>query len=203
MDARAPHVGFFNDHRGDQLPNLLRRPSSSNLRPDSGDQPPVQTKLARCQRTTVSGVTMMRGCFQARPDLPSNYPEELIEEANSGEDVDASARRVVDATRDSRKGDFAARERGEPEFRSRAWRSVTWSGVIADAGETAAAMLLISQSARVLANDTSSGSYVEFHGGTIVPGLSGRGPCPSGAGRGSQGGCDMPHIQPRRGTLSI
>jgi hypothetical protein len=38
---------------------------------------------------------------------------------DSDEDVDASARRVVDATQDSCERDFAARERGEPAFRSR------------------------------------------------------------------------------------
>ena len=38
---------------------------------------------ARCQRTTVSGVTMMRECLQARPDPPSYHPEELIEEADA------------------------------------------------------------------------------------------------------------------------
>ena len=49
---------------------------------------------------------------------------------DSGENVDASARRVVDAKRDSREGDFAAREKSGPAFRSRARRIETWSGFI-------------------------------------------------------------------------
>jgi hypothetical protein len=36
---------------------------------------------ARCRRTKVSGVTMMVECFQA--DQPSDYPEELIEDAKA------------------------------------------------------------------------------------------------------------------------
>ncbi len=35
---------------------------------------------ARCHRTTVSGVTIMRFLLPAGPNSPSNYPEELIEE---------------------------------------------------------------------------------------------------------------------------
>jgi hypothetical protein len=60
------------DYTGDQFPNLLRRRSSSNLLPNSGDQPPVHTKArkpVRCQRTTVSGVTRMRESFQADQTL--------------------------------------------------------------------------------------------------------------------------------------
>jgi hypothetical protein len=36
-----------------------------------------------CQRTMVSGVTMTRDCFHAGPYPPSDYPEELIEEAEA------------------------------------------------------------------------------------------------------------------------
>src|SRR5205814_10142453 len=39
---------------------------------------------------------------------------------------------VVDAKRDSQEGDFAAHERSEPAFRSRARRSETWSGFITE-----------------------------------------------------------------------
>ena len=38
-------------------------------------------KPARCQRTPVSGVTNDEGLLPTRPDSPSNYPEEFIEEA--------------------------------------------------------------------------------------------------------------------------
>ena len=69
------------DHPKDQLPNLLRRRVSSNLRPDSGDQPPIHTKTTPVP-ATVSGMTMM-GLPPSRPDPPSDYPEELIEEAEA------------------------------------------------------------------------------------------------------------------------
>ena len=38
---------------------------------------------ARCQRTTVSGVTMRRECLPSRPKSPNDDPEELIEEADA------------------------------------------------------------------------------------------------------------------------
>jgi hypothetical protein len=50
----------------DQLADLLRRPSSSNLRPNSGDQPPVHTKT--CPVPVGEGFgpnAMTRDCFQA------------------------------------------------------------------------------------------------------------------------------------------
>ena len=41
MYPRRSPGWVLGNHLEDQLPNLLRRPSSSNLRPDSGDQPPT------------------------------------------------------------------------------------------------------------------------------------------------------------------
>ena len=41
MYPRHSPAWVLGNHLEDQLPNLLRRPSSSNLRPDSGDQPPT------------------------------------------------------------------------------------------------------------------------------------------------------------------
>jgi hypothetical protein len=89
--------------------------------------------------------------FSANQILTLGSPEELdrhhnaccrtrisvVELANrkardAGEDVDDSARRVVDAKRDSREGDFAARESGVPAFRSSARGSETWSRFITE-----------------------------------------------------------------------
>jgi hypothetical protein len=83
MDARGAPRWVLNDHAEDQLPNLLRRPSSSNLRPDSGDQPPVQTKTGSVPADHGFGRDDDEGLLPSRPDLPSNYPEELIEEAET------------------------------------------------------------------------------------------------------------------------
>src|SRR5271166_5819855 len=44
MYPRRSPGWVLSDHPKDQLANLLRRLSSSNLRPNSGDQPPVHTK---------------------------------------------------------------------------------------------------------------------------------------------------------------
>jgi YD repeat-containing protein len=46
MDPGCASRGVLNDHAEDQLPNLLRRPSSSNLRPNPGKQPPIHTKTS-------------------------------------------------------------------------------------------------------------------------------------------------------------
>jgi hypothetical protein len=72
---------------------------------------------------------------------------------DTGEDVDASARRVVDAKQDFREGDFAARERGEPELQSRVLQD---KNIVRIYNRTVVrrqqAMLLISRSPGVLAN---------------------------------------------------
>src|SRR6185437_15348273 len=83
-------------------------------------------------RTTVSGVTRMRECFQADQTHRAITQKSLSNRPRLGEDVDASARPVVDAKRDSQEGDFAAHERSGPAFRSRARRSETWSGFITE-----------------------------------------------------------------------
>src|ERR1700730_7144804 len=46
MDPRRSPGWVLGNHLEDQLSSLLRRPSSSNLRPDSGDQPPIHTKTS-------------------------------------------------------------------------------------------------------------------------------------------------------------
>jgi len=83
MDARgAPHW-VLNDHPEDQLPNLLRRPSSTNLRPDSGDQSPVHTKASPVPADDGFGRNDDEGLLPSRPDPSSNHPEELIEDVKA------------------------------------------------------------------------------------------------------------------------
>jgi hypothetical protein len=65
MDTWSSPRWLLNDHPKDQLANLLRRPSSSNLLPYSRDQPPVQTKTGPVPATTVSGVTTMSACLHS------------------------------------------------------------------------------------------------------------------------------------------
>ena len=83
MDARgAPHW-VLNDHPEDQLPNLLRRPSSTNLRPDSGDQSPLHTKASPVPAGDGFGRNDDEGLLPSRPDPSSNHPEELIEDVKA------------------------------------------------------------------------------------------------------------------------
>jgi len=68
-----------NDHTEDQFPNLLRRPSPSNLPPDSGDPPPVQTKTSPVPADDGFRRDDDERLLPRQPDPPSDYPEELIE----------------------------------------------------------------------------------------------------------------------------
>jgi len=80
----APQVGLSATIRKISSRTSLGVGPSSNLPPDSGDQPPVHTKnQSGASGTTVSGVTMMRDSFQADQNPPSNDPKELIEEAEA------------------------------------------------------------------------------------------------------------------------
>ena len=83
MDPRCSPGGVLNDHPKDQLADLLRRPSSSNLRPNSGDQPPVHTKTSPVPADDGFGRDDDEGLLPSRPDPPSDYPEELIEEVEA------------------------------------------------------------------------------------------------------------------------
>jgi hypothetical protein len=83
MYPRCSPGWVVSDHPKDQLPNLLRRRSSSNLRPNSGDQPPVDTKTSPVPADDSFGRNDEKGLLPSRPDPPSYYPEELIEEAQA------------------------------------------------------------------------------------------------------------------------
>jgi hypothetical protein len=79
----APQGGVLNDHTEDQLPNLLRCRSSSNLPPDSGDHPPVHAKTTPVPADHGFGRNDDAGQLPSRPGPSSDYPEEFIEEAEA------------------------------------------------------------------------------------------------------------------------
>jgi hypothetical protein len=83
MDPRRSPGWVVSDHPKDQLPNLLRRRVSSNLRPDSGDQPPIHAKTTPVPADDGFRHDDDEGLLPSRPDPPSDYPEELIEEAEA------------------------------------------------------------------------------------------------------------------------
>jgi hypothetical protein len=105
------------DHPKDQLPNLLRCRFSSNLRLNSGDQPPVDTKTS-----PVPADDSFRG--NDEKGLLTRPAERLPRRAyrrgpGTGEDVGVSARRVVAGARDSPKQDSRGYGRGELGLRSK------------------------------------------------------------------------------------
>jgi hypothetical protein len=81
MDARRSPGWVLGKHPEDQLPNFFRRLSSPNLRPDSGDQTPVQTEAGPVPADHRFWGDDDKGLLPTGPDSPSNYPEEFIEEA--------------------------------------------------------------------------------------------------------------------------
>jgi hypothetical protein len=81
MYPRCSPGWVVSNHPKDQLANLPRRRSSSNLPPDSGDQPPVHTKTSPVPADDCFGRNDDEGFLPSRPDPPSNDPKELIEEA--------------------------------------------------------------------------------------------------------------------------
>jgi len=73
------------------------------------------------------------GLLPSRPDSPSDYPEELIEEAEARARISTLQRdELLTQSKIFREGDFASRERSGPAFRSRVLRNETWSGFIAE-----------------------------------------------------------------------
>jgi hypothetical protein len=83
MDPRRSPGGVFSDHTEDQFPNVLRCWFSSGLPPDSGDQPPVHTKTSPVPADDGFGRDDNEGLLPSKPDPPSDYPEELIEEVEA------------------------------------------------------------------------------------------------------------------------
>ena len=83
MDPRRSPGWVLNDHPKDQFPNLLRCRSSSDRPPDSGDQPPVDSKTSPVPTDDGFRRDQDERMFPSRPNRPSDYPEELIEEAET------------------------------------------------------------------------------------------------------------------------
>jgi hypothetical protein len=100
MNPRRSPRWVLNDHTEDQFPDLLRRPFLSNLLPHSGNQSPVHTKTSPVPADYGFGGDQDERLLPSRPDLPSDYPEELIEKPET-------------------RARSAARERGGGAFRNR------------------------------------------------------------------------------------
>jgi len=83
MDPRRSPGGVLNDHTKDQFPNLLRCRSSSDRPPDSGDQPPVDSKTSPVPTDDGFRRDQDERMFPSRPNPQSDYPEELIEQAET------------------------------------------------------------------------------------------------------------------------
>jgi hypothetical protein len=83
MDPRRSPGWVLNDHTKDQFPNLLRCRSSSDRPPDSGDQPPVDSKTSPVPTDDGFRRDQNERMFPSRPNPPSDYPEKLIEEAET------------------------------------------------------------------------------------------------------------------------
>src|SRR5215510_8702303 len=79
MDPRRSPVWVFNDHTKDQFPRLLRCRSSSDRPPDSGDQPPVDSKTSPVPTDDGFRRDQDERMFPSRPNPQRDYPEELIE----------------------------------------------------------------------------------------------------------------------------
>ena len=89
-----------------------------------GTNPAVRRTLFKSEIRAV--LMMAMNMLPSRPDPPSEYPEKLIEEAEARARMWTLSATTVDAKRDSREGDFATHERGEPAFRSRGLQNETW-----------------------------------------------------------------------------
>ena len=79
MDARGTPRSVLGDHPEDQLPNLLRRLFSPNLRPDLGDQPPIQAESDSVPSHDRFRVHYDEGSFPSRPESAHENPEEFVE----------------------------------------------------------------------------------------------------------------------------
>ena len=80
MYPRRSPGGVLNDHPKDQLANLLRRPSSSNLLPNSGDQPPVPTKTGPVPADDGFRCDHNEGLLPSGLESADGDSEELVEQ---------------------------------------------------------------------------------------------------------------------------
>jgi hypothetical protein len=114
MDARRAPIWILNNHSEDQLPSLLRRLFSPNLRPDFGDQLPIQVESGPVPPNYRFRGDDNEGLLPTGPNSPRNYPEELIEETEGRPWTGtASAWYVAAGERDSRGRDVDGYETRE------------------------------------------------------------------------------------------
>jgi hypothetical protein len=79
VDPRRSLGWVLSNHPKDQLPNLLRHLSSSDLRPGLGDRPPVHAKTCAVPADDGFGRNDDEGVLPSRRDPSSDYPKELID----------------------------------------------------------------------------------------------------------------------------
>jgi hypothetical protein len=80
MDAWRSPRWVLNDHLENQFPNFLRRLSSPDGPPDSGDQLPVQTESAPVPTHHRFGRDRNEGLLPSGPKSTNGDPEELVEQ---------------------------------------------------------------------------------------------------------------------------
>ena len=80
MYPRCSPRWVVSDHTKDQLANLLRRPSSSNLPPNFGDQPPVHTKTSPVPAHDGLRRDDDESLLPSGPEASSGDPKEFIEQ---------------------------------------------------------------------------------------------------------------------------
>jgi hypothetical protein len=80
MNAWRSPRGVLNNHPENQLPNFLRRLSSPDGPPDSGDQLPVQTESAPVPPHHGFGRDSNEGLLPSGPESADGDPEELVEQ---------------------------------------------------------------------------------------------------------------------------
>jgi hypothetical protein len=137
---------------GPEIEHLLRRRSSSDLPPDSGDQPPVHTKTSPVPADDGFRRDDEEGVLPSRPDPPNNHPEERGR--GSGADVGASAQRVAAGARDSPIQDSRGYGKGQSELRLEEKHAEHGKQLYQIDDWKYYCKLLILRSARVLARDT-------------------------------------------------
>jgi len=86
MDSRYCPVDVLDDHPKDQFPKLPSVPVSSELPTDPEISRQYIRKPVRCQRTTVSGVTMMRERFQSDEKETSPPDKEAYHHSKAARD---------------------------------------------------------------------------------------------------------------------
>jgi hypothetical protein len=80
MNAWRSPRWVLNNHPENQLPNFLRRLSSPDGPPDSGDQLPVQTESAPVPPHHGFGRDSNEGLLPSGPESADGDPEELVEQ---------------------------------------------------------------------------------------------------------------------------